>query len=271
MQYALINNIRNEAISNVRGTCEMCGADMIAKCGPRVIHHWAHASRQNCDPWHENETEWHRNWKNLFPANCREVVHTAPDGEIHRADIKTSTGIIIEIQHSPMSDEERASRENFYQNLVWVIDGSTFVKNFDLLHLLPDPGSDLAKDIVWFKGKRHFEGSSGGLFWRRSENPNWSEENRTIVGVYGLEQIELEVKSQYRGHHQYDWVKPRKTWLSATCPVYIDFGDEYLVRLEIYDESNLPCVRLISKKKFLHDAITETSVHDIATKFYPIK
>jgi hypothetical protein len=77
---------------------------MVAKCGPRVMHHWAHAGRRNCDPWWENETPWHREWKNLFPEDCREVSHTAPDGEVHRADIKTPAGIVIEVQHSNMTD-----------------------------------------------------------------------------------------------------------------------------------------------------------------------
>ena len=64
---------------------------MVAKCGPRIIHHWAHEGRRNCDLWWENETEWHRDWKNLFPLDCREVSHTAEDGEVDRADIRTYT------------------------------------------------------------------------------------------------------------------------------------------------------------------------------------
>ncbi len=122
---------------------------MIAKCGSRIMHHWAHTADRNCDPWWENETPWHRWWKNLFPENCREIVHLAADGEIHRADIKTPTGIVIEVQHSHMSDSERISRESFYGNLVWIVDGSTFRQNFNVCHMLPDPTSELARDLVW--------------------------------------------------------------------------------------------------------------------------
>jgi hypothetical protein len=32
------------------------------------------------DPWWENETDWRRAWKNLFPKDCREIAHTAPHG-----------------------------------------------------------------------------------------------------------------------------------------------------------------------------------------------
>jgi hypothetical protein len=84
---------------------------MVAKCGPRVIHHWADASRRDRDPWWENETAWHREWKSLFPPECGEVYHNAPNGEVHRADIKTPTGVAIEIQHSAMTDKHVARSE----------------------------------------------------------------------------------------------------------------------------------------------------------------
>ena len=54
MQYAMINNIRREAFTGGKANCPTCGADMIAKCGSRVIHHWAHLHDKNCDPWWEN-------------------------------------------------------------------------------------------------------------------------------------------------------------------------------------------------------------------------
>lgn len=271
MQYALVEDVRREAFTGGTGICLTCGADMIAKCGNRIIHHWAHAHRQNCDPWWENETQWHRDWKNLFPQECREISHTAPDGEIHRADVKTPTGIIIEFQHSAMTDDERHSRERFYGNLVWVIDGGRFKNNFDILHLLPDPRSELAQDLVWFKGSREMKGAGRGIFWRLSENPGCTKTSRATVEMHGIGDVEDKVNKSYCGHHQYDWIRPHKTWLDATCPVYIDFGDEHLVRLEIYDESGLPCIRLVSKTKFLHDVSCEASAREIATRFYPLR
>jgi len=270
MQYALVDDLRCEAFKGGHGTCAICGAATIAKCGPRIMHHWAHAHRRDCDPWRENETAWHREWKNQFPEQCREVIHIAKDGEIHRADIKTPTGIVIEVQHSNMTDVERISREQFYGNLVWVIDGRGFEKNFDILHLLPDPDSDLASDLVWFKGTRRMQGAACGLFWRLSENPQNTRKEFNGAWMHGILEIEDEVNHAYCGHHQYDWVWPRRTWLEAECPVYLDFGDDHLVRLEVYDESGLPCVRLISKRKFVHDAMTETSVKAIGTRFYPL-
>ena len=154
MQYALVGDRRSEAIRDARGICPDCGAAMLAKCGPRVMHHWAHVSRSNCDPWWENETEWHREWKGQFPKECRELSHTAPDGEIHRADIKTPTGIVIEVQHSTMTDKERESRESFYRNLVWILNGRSFRKSFHLGCMLPDPSDEGVEDIVWNQNAR---------------------------------------------------------------------------------------------------------------------
>ena len=96
---------------------------MIAKCGEIKVHHWAHKGSRDCDPWWENETEWHRNWKNEFPVEWQEVIHRSKDGEKHIADVKTANEWVIEFQHSLIDPEERRARNNFYRKLVWVVDG----------------------------------------------------------------------------------------------------------------------------------------------------
>lgn len=272
MQLALVNNDRVEASPGTRGLCPICGSEMIAKCGPRILHHWAHYRPRNCDPWWENETPWHRDWKNLFPVECREVSHIAHDGEIHRADIKTPTGIVVEIQHSSMTDAERTSREEFYGNLVWVIDGSGFRHNFHIHHELPDPHSEIAKDLVWHKSM-HAD-CRFAMFFRlsdaREKNPNITKAEVHSGLVHGIREIQEQVDRSYVGHHQYYWARPRKTWLDAQCPVYIDFGEECLVRLEIYDETGLTCIRYVARHKFVHDVMVETHASKIATRFYPL-
>jgi competence protein CoiA len=274
LQYALVDSERREAFPGGRGECPICSSSAVAKCGPRVIHHWAHASHKDCDPWWENETVWHREWKGKFPEGCREVCYTAPSGEIHRADVVTPTGIVIEFQHSAMTDAERLSREAFYQNLIWIVDGRDFRRNFDIYHLLPHPASELAQDLVWIKATRPMKGAARGIFFRLSEglqdDPEATKATLRHGWMHGIHEIEAEVNQAYRGHHQYDWVKPRRTWLDATCPVYIDLGDDLLARLETYDESGLPCVYLVAKQKLVHDAMTEKLATAIATRFYPL-
>lgn len=123
MKFALVNGERREAQPKLVGECRCCGSKMIAKCGDVYAHHWAHKGRRTCDPWWENETEWHRAWKNCFPEDWQEIVQFDESGEKHIADVKTEDGWVIEFQHSAVKSEERGSREAFYKRLVWVIDG----------------------------------------------------------------------------------------------------------------------------------------------------
>ena len=124
MKFALVNGERREAQPKLVGECPCCGSEMIAKCGDVYAHHWAHKGRRKCDLWWENETEWHRAWKNQFPLDWQEVVCRAEDGEKHIADVQTEDGWFIEFQHSRIKPEERDSREEFYKKLIWVIDGT---------------------------------------------------------------------------------------------------------------------------------------------------
>jgi hypothetical protein len=124
MKFALLNGQRQEASPNLSGHCPVCDQAMIAKCGQVKIWHWAHKGRRTCDPWWENETEWHRAWKGRFPESWQEVVHQADNGEKHVADVKTDKGWVIEFQHSHIKPEGRRSRNTFYQKLVWVVDGT---------------------------------------------------------------------------------------------------------------------------------------------------
>jgi len=123
MKFALVNGERREARPKLVGECRCCGSMMIAKCGDVYAHHWAHKGRRKCDLWWENETEWHRAWKNQFPEDWQERIQYAEDGEKHIADVKTEDSWVIEFQHSAIKAEERDSREAFYKRLVWVIDG----------------------------------------------------------------------------------------------------------------------------------------------------
>lgn len=141
MKYALINGEKTEAAKGAKGLCRYCGSEVIAKCGEIRIDHWAHKGKRRCDPWWENETEWHRSWKDKFPKDWQEVRHTAEDGEVHIADVKTESGWIIEFQHSFLKPEERQKRNAFYRKIVWVVDGlrrSTDIKQFQ--KMLDDAG-----------------------------------------------------------------------------------------------------------------------------------
>jgi competence protein CoiA len=123
VKFAVVDGERQEAQPGLSGECPGCGNAMIAKCGPLRVRHWAHQGIRTCDHWWESETEWHRTWKNNFPKGWQEIIRTSEHGEKHIADVKTERGVVLEFQHSFVSREERESREAFYQNMVWVVDG----------------------------------------------------------------------------------------------------------------------------------------------------
>lgn len=113
---------------------------MVAKCGEIKVWHWAHKGARYCDAWWENETEWHRAWKECFPVHWQEIVHHAPNGERHIADVKTDFGWVVEFQHSFLKPDERRSRDGFYPKLIWVVDARRRKRDLEQLN------------TVWIKG-----------------------------------------------------------------------------------------------------------------------
>lgn len=131
MQFALIDNNRIKAEPQLQGLCCCCSKPVIAKCGTQKIWHWAHKSKTNCDNWWEPETEWHRIWKNNYQSDWQEMpLLDERTGEKHIADIRTTNNLVIEFQHSHIDPQERTSREKFYKNMVWVVDGTRLKRDY---------------------------------------------------------------------------------------------------------------------------------------------
>jgi hypothetical protein len=183
MKFAIVNGEKAEAQQGLRGACVHCQSETIAKCGTERIEHWAHKSKVSCDPWWENETEWHRAWKKDFPKDWQEISHfDSKNEEKHIADIKTDKGFVIEFQHSAITDDEIKSREDFYKNMVWVVDGTR-----------------LPMDYRRFcKGSDDFDSGVGQADFSSS---NWE-------GVF----------SAYFPEECFP-----KRWLTSSVPVYFDF------------------------------------------------
>ncbi len=101
MRFALVEGSKREPQPKQRGECPHCDEDMIAKCGRVKVWHWAHKGKRHCDQWWENETEWHRSWKDEFPTDWQEIGQQDEEtGEKYLADVKTTHGLVIEFQHS---------------------------------------------------------------------------------------------------------------------------------------------------------------------------
>ena len=127
MRFALVNGQRRTAEKGLTGICPACGGPVLAKCGEKKSHHWAH-KRQCSDTWATGkETDWHLGWKNCFPEAWQErILKDVQSGEKHIADILTEHNLVLEFQHSPIDPEERRAREYFYsqdgRRMVWVVD-----------------------------------------------------------------------------------------------------------------------------------------------------
>lgn len=131
MKFALYNGNKIEAVKDAKGYCPICNSELIAKCGNLKINHWAHKGVRNCDPWWENETEWHRAWKGNFSNDWQEVILTDENtGEKHIADIRTSYGLVVEFQHSHIDPIERTKREAFYKKMIWIVDGTRLKRDY---------------------------------------------------------------------------------------------------------------------------------------------
>lgn len=146
MKFALINDNKVEATKGAQGKCPYCESELIARCGTRKIPHWAHKAICNCDPWWENETEWHRSWKNNYLDDWQEkLLFDEETNEKHIADVRTDKDLVIEFQHSFINPNERIARENFYKNMVWVTNGTRLKKDYNRF----------LKGLVIFRSTKH--------------------------------------------------------------------------------------------------------------------
>jgi competence CoiA-like predicted nuclease len=110
--------------------CPYCGGEVIAKCGKIKIWHFAHKQDWACDDWKGKESDWHLEWKSNFDGPFQEVI-VKKENKRHTADIKTSN-MVVEFQNSSISSEDISKREEFYGEMIWVMNGDTLCKNMEL-------------------------------------------------------------------------------------------------------------------------------------------
>lgn len=245
VQFSLVNGIKVPPSPKTEGVCPACGNKTVSKCGSQKLWHWAHASRQSCDPWWENETPWHRAWKSHWPAERQEVIQiSSANGEKHIADVKTASGLVIEFQNSAMNDEELASREAFYGNMVWVINGASFLKNIEICTRLPSPDDPRSHDMRVYPPR---SGCDEFMYYLVSEN----EPNATMVLLHDSRDIQSLVEETYDGHHLFIWKHPREIWYRSSIPVYLDFGGSVLWQLKKFNSGSTRCLKSVSKALFI--------------------
>lgn len=139
--------------------CPVCGEPLTIRAtnSLAVKTHFAHKRGTICyDDWTHDMSEWHLSWQKQFPEQYREVV-IEKDGIKHRADICINN-IVIEFQHSPITGEEIAKRNDFYiscgYQVVWVFDATDKIKNW--LDEFIDPMQCREDDLCWKRAKQQF-------------------------------------------------------------------------------------------------------------------
>lgn len=164
------------ATKKAREVCGCCGETLIAKCGSRVVWHWAHESNSDCDPWSEGETPWHAAWKSRF--DDVEVVMRR-GGDLHRADavgVHRGEKTVIEFQHSTITADDVFEREQFYGGgMIWVLDATQIaldgrVRWYPKNHSSPGGIRDGRRHgqqwvkFRWLHRKRSFDDSARRIF-----------------------------------------------------------------------------------------------------------
>lgn len=259
MEYALYNGLRAEARPGLKAVCEHCGSPVIAKCGSKIVWHWAHGKAEACDSWYEPETSWHRNWKQTFGEPYSEI-RVEKEGIYHIADVMNQDGIVFEFQNSSISAKEIVTREDFYgEKMIWVINGESFKQHFEMEDdvFLQDWN---VKALDEFESARHYGSFPQALIiedWQvRQESvksllhklgfshvPDAGIYYRPLNGVINRQVLERhmfeELKALYDGQTtkqdavkgEFRWAHPRRSWEEGKRPVFIDFGDDYLYKV----------------------------------------
>jgi competence CoiA-like predicted nuclease len=115
-------------------TCCACDNILIAKKGKINLHHFAHKKNADCVIKRDNDckTPWHILWQNIAKPEYLEKF-MGKNGKMHIADIVNEKNITIEIQHSNLSPEEIENREEFYGNMIWILDGTNTITDNDMI------------------------------------------------------------------------------------------------------------------------------------------
>ena len=132
------------ATKDTKYVCPCCGSQLVLKQGPLRDWHFAHEKDSECDAFTESKmSEWHIKHQELFPENCREV-RLESNGVVHIADVMID-GLIIEFQHSQMSNETFEERSAFYSKfgrLLWVFDCRKQWMDQNIVWVQKNAGSD---------------------------------------------------------------------------------------------------------------------------------
>ena len=129
MRYASVNGVRQEAEQKLRGTCPYCDRVVFAKCGQQRIWHWSHLGKLDVILGESPRRFGIASGRTSFPQiGGRSGRRSKWRMSCRRC--QEDRGLVIEFQRSHITPDERISRENFYRNMVWVVDGTRLARDW---------------------------------------------------------------------------------------------------------------------------------------------
>jgi len=202
---------RNKPTPNASSECPACKSVITAKCGSIKIWHWAHKSIAECDANWEPTTQWHLDWQAKVPESMREIIIGR-----HIADIKLSSGKVIEIQHSNLPVEVVQEREQFYGDMTWIFDGQEF---YDRLRIKEKLWNGKPSHSFVFKKPRHY-------ILKATKIPFYIDFGKEVFKVKGINEYEnhsQEYNKDYTTYFFYGDLKQKNFFLYAEI-----FGNDYV-------------------------------------------
>ena len=119
--------------------CPVCGEPVRHRKGNNRRWHFSHLPDSNCNYGEDKDYNhaWHIRMQEYFPIENREYRFVdKATGEVHIADVFIpESNIVLEFQHSKISEDEFLSRTNFHKTegrrIVWLFDESESTPNED--------------------------------------------------------------------------------------------------------------------------------------------
>ena len=196
---------------------------------------------------YRGESEWHKNWKTAFPPTFREISFTDKVvGELHRADVHTPCGTTLEFQNSPIGLEELKSREAFYPNLIWVLNGKKF-KGFRVLKSLPDVDDPKIADYDFC----HTDHLS------MIRKADFLQGRPKVLNFYHAELKKVALTSCY---YSFCWKHPHRVWYQAKNPIIVDLGGHFIYQLKQRTQlsGDYPYLHIMSRKSFIDQYVVKS-------------
>lgn len=192
--------------------------------------------------FYPGETPWHSDWKKAFPPHFREVTfRDQVQGQYHRADVQTPCGTTIEFQNSPICLAELQSREAFYPNLLWLVNGKKF-KGFRILKHLPAM-DDPRLEAFEFCHRANL------TMVRKSELLAGIEKPKIMT----FHHPELRSIPLTSFNYSFSWRFPHKVWYEAKCPLIFDLGGHFLYQLKHRPQlsGSYAYLQMMTRKSFI--------------------